>query len=88
MKSFKQESTRCPFCHCKESEVKETRKLSPFGLMMIIRIRVCRYCRKRFRTKEIVDDTDSTELNHRYSEEEKAPPKPDEDAGNLKNPFI
>ena len=50
-------SSRCPFCHCQMSRVKETRHIKVNDLPLTIRVRECRHCKKTFRTKEIVDQS-------------------------------
>lgn len=50
------ESTECPRCGCIQSTVRETRRVEFNGHKSIVRVRVCRHCKKMFRTREIVDD--------------------------------
>lgn len=49
------DTTACPRCNCKMSKVLETRNIMVDGGYLTIRVRLCRHCGKRFRTKEVVD---------------------------------
>ncbi len=47
----------CPRCHCLHSSVKETRLVSIHGFQFRVRIRLCRYCKMVYRSREVVDQT-------------------------------
>ena len=57
------ESTQCPRCGCAMSQVVESRSGTINGYVIRVRVRVCRYCHKMFRTKEVADE--SVKLPHR-----------------------
>lgn len=47
----------CPKCGCSHSNVMETRQITFRGKKTKLRIRICRYCKYRYRTREVVDPT-------------------------------
>lgn len=80
--------TCCPYCECGQSRVLESRKTVFKGKILRIRIRICRYCKKRFHTKEIVDQSikfpASTERRKPKEEPKQIPTPPPTNI----NPFL
>ena len=52
-----EDHTKCPDCYCRMSHVIETRDIDLYDNYWRVRIRMCRACGRKFRTKEVVDDT-------------------------------
>ena len=84
----------CPKCSCAMSSVLESRPHTFKGDHVQVRLRVCRHCNHRYRTKESIDDEIKMPPNHRQKvepievdpAEPVDPPEIDpEDVG--KNPF-
>lgn len=80
--------TCCPYCECGHSSVLESRKSVFKGKILRVRIRLCRHCKRRFRTKETVDqDIHYPVSTERQKPKEESKPIPAPPPTNI-NPFL